>query len=57
MEEAAEILGVDRGTVAGMISCGQIAWCRFGDELRLPRQAVVEHRLRSDGWVPAQEAR
>lgn len=53
LRQAARLLGPEPVGIAGLIAAGILTEYRVGGIAMLSRQEVLEHRLRSDGWVPA----
>lgn len=51
--EAGRIIGCGPQVIDGLIRRGELRAWRIGQRVKLDRKAVLEYRLRADGWVPA----
>ncbi|WP_458317874.1 hypothetical protein [Mycolicibacterium brisbanense] len=51
--EAAQMLSVELHDINGMTLRGELHAWRINDDLMLRRQEVLEHLMRSHGFVPA----
>lgn len=51
--EAGRIIGCGPQAIDGLIRRGELRAWRIGQRVKLDRKAVLEYRLRADGWVPA----